>query len=78
VTDPSVPAVIETVDVGLRSYFMVPAGEPKLNNPEEVQEAIRPRYWKVQEFKCQFLSIARMSKLVELRVNAGNYYTCIR
>jgi hypothetical protein len=41
VTDPSVPAVIETVNVGLWSYFMVPAGEPKLTNPEEVQEAIR-------------------------------------
>jgi hypothetical protein len=40
-TDPSVPAVIETVDVGLRSYFMAPAGQPKLTDPEEVQEAIR-------------------------------------
>jgi hypothetical protein len=41
VTDPSFPAVIETVNVGLRSYFTAPAGEPKLTNPEEVQEAIR-------------------------------------
>jgi hypothetical protein len=41
VTDPSVPADIETVNVGLRSYFMAPASEPKLTNPEEVQEAIR-------------------------------------
>jgi hypothetical protein len=41
VTDPSVPAVIETVNVGLRSYVMAPASEPKLTNPEEVQEAIR-------------------------------------
>jgi hypothetical protein len=41
VTDPSVPAVIETVDVGLRSYFMAPVSEPNLTNPEEVQEAIR-------------------------------------
>jgi hypothetical protein len=41
VTDPSVPAVIETVNVGLRSYFTEPAGELKLTNPEEVQEAIR-------------------------------------
>jgi hypothetical protein len=41
VTDPSVPAVIETVNVGLRSYFMAPASEPKLTNPEEVQEGIR-------------------------------------
>jgi hypothetical protein len=36
-----VPAVIETVNVGLRSYFMAPASEPMLTNPEEVQEAIR-------------------------------------
>ena len=41
VTDPSVPAVIEIVDVVLRSYFMAPSSEPKLTNPEEVQEAIR-------------------------------------
>jgi hypothetical protein len=40
-TDLSVPAVFETVDVGLRSYFTAPACEPKLTNPEEVQEAIR-------------------------------------
>jgi hypothetical protein len=40
VTDPSVPAVIEKVDVGLRSYFMAPASEPNLTKPEEVQEAI--------------------------------------
>jgi hypothetical protein len=39
VTDPSIPEVIETVNLGLRSYFMVPAGELKLTNPEEVQEA---------------------------------------
>jgi hypothetical protein len=32
VADPSVPTV-ETVNVGLRSYFMVPASEPKLTNP---------------------------------------------
>jgi hypothetical protein len=41
VTVPSVPAVIEIVNVGLRSYFRAPANEPKLTNPEEVQEAIR-------------------------------------
>jgi hypothetical protein len=29
------------VDVGLRSYFMAPASEPNLTNPEEVQKAIR-------------------------------------
>jgi len=41
VTDPSVPAVIEKVDVALRSYLMTPASEPKLTNPAEGQEAIR-------------------------------------
>jgi hypothetical protein len=41
VTDPSIPEFIENVNVGLRSYFMVPAGEPKLINTEEVKEAIR-------------------------------------
>ena len=41
VTDPSVPAVIEMVDVELWSHFMAPVSEPKLTNPEEVQKAIR-------------------------------------
>jgi hypothetical protein len=41
VADPSVPAVIEMVDVALRSYFLTPANEPKLTNPDEVQETIR-------------------------------------
>ena len=41
VTDPSVPAVIETVDVALRSYFLSPASEPQLTTPDEVQEATR-------------------------------------
>jgi len=41
VTDPSVPAVIEMVDVGLRSYFMAPASEPMLTNPVDVQDDIR-------------------------------------
>jgi len=40
VTDPSVRAVIEMVDVELGSYFMATVSEPKLTNPEEVQEAI--------------------------------------
>ena len=40
VDDPSVPAVIETVDVALRSYFQAPASEPKLTNPDEVHEAM--------------------------------------
>jgi hypothetical protein len=41
VTDPSIPAVIEMVDVVLRSYFQTPGSEPKLTNPDEVHEAIR-------------------------------------
>ena len=41
VTDASVPAVIEMVDLALRSYLMIPASEPKLTKPEEVQEAMR-------------------------------------
>ena len=41
VTDPSIPAVIEKVDVALRSYLMTPASEPNLTNPEEVQGVIR-------------------------------------
>ena len=40
VTDPSFPAVFETVDVALRSNFMTPVSEPNLTNPGEVQEAI--------------------------------------
>ena len=40
-TDSSVPAVIEMVDVALRSHLMSPASEPQLTNPGEVQEAIR-------------------------------------
>jgi len=38
--DPSVLAVIEMVDVALRSYFRTPASEPKLTNPDKVHEAI--------------------------------------
>jgi hypothetical protein len=41
VTDLSVPAVIEMVNVGLSSYFRAPASETNLTNPEEAQEAIR-------------------------------------
>jgi hypothetical protein len=41
VTVPSVPADIERVDVALRSYFLTPASEPKLTNPDEVHEANR-------------------------------------
>jgi hypothetical protein len=37
----SVPAVVEMVDVVLRSYVMTPASKPKLTNPHEVQETIR-------------------------------------
>ena len=39
-TDPSVPAVIETVAVALGSYFLYPASEPQLTNPDEFHEAI--------------------------------------
>jgi len=41
VTDPSVPAIIEIVDVAMKSYFLTPSSETKLTNPEEVQEAMR-------------------------------------
>jgi len=41
VTDPSVPAVMEMVDLALRSYFLTPASDSKLANPDEVHEAIR-------------------------------------
>ena len=37
----SVPAVIETVDVALRSYLLSPASEPRLTTRDEVHEAIR-------------------------------------
>ena len=40
-TDHSVPAVIEMVDVKLGSTFMAPVSESKLPNAAEVQEAIR-------------------------------------
>ena len=39
--DPSVPAVIEMVDVALKSYFLTSASEPKLSNPDKVHKAIR-------------------------------------
>ena len=41
VSVPSDPATIEVVDVALRAYSFAPASEPKLTNPDEVQEAIR-------------------------------------
>jgi len=40
VTDTSAPAVIEKVDVALRSCFMTPFIEPNLTNPEEFEESI--------------------------------------
>jgi hypothetical protein len=40
VADPSVPAIIEPVDVALKSYFQAPASEPKLTSPDEVHKAI--------------------------------------
>jgi len=39
-TDPSVPAVIETVDVALRSYILSPSSEPQLTTTDEIREAI--------------------------------------
>ena len=41
VTDPYVPAVIEIVDVALRSFFLNPTSEPQLTTPDEVHEAFR-------------------------------------
>ena len=41
VTDPTVPAVVEMVDVALRSYFLTAASEPNLTDHKEVQEATR-------------------------------------
>jgi len=41
VTVPSVPAVIETVDVALESYLQTLASEPNLTNPDEVREAFK-------------------------------------
>jgi len=41
VTDPSVAAVNEMVDVALRSYFLSPVSEAHLTTPDEVYEAIR-------------------------------------
>ena len=41
VTDPSQPAVLEMVNVALRSNFQAPASEPKLTTPDEVHKVIR-------------------------------------
>ena len=41
VTIPSVPAVIEMVNVELESYLLTPASETTLTNPDEVLNAIR-------------------------------------
>ena len=41
VNDPSLPAVIEVVNEGMRAYLFVPASEPGFTNPKEVQDAIR-------------------------------------
>ena len=40
-TDPSFPAVIEMVEVGMKTHYLTPASEPRLTNPVEVQEAVR-------------------------------------
>jgi hypothetical protein len=41
VTDPSVPAITKTVGVTLRSYFLTTVRETKLNNTNEIHEAVR-------------------------------------
>jgi hypothetical protein len=41
VADPSFPAVIETVEAALKSYFQAPASEPTQTKPDEVHGAIR-------------------------------------
>jgi hypothetical protein len=41
VTDPSSSTVIQMVDVALRFYFLTPASEFKLTNPEDVHEDIK-------------------------------------
>jgi len=41
VIDLWVPAIIEIVDVALRSYFLIPASEPQLTTRDEFHEAIR-------------------------------------
>ena len=40
-TDSSVPAFIETVEVALRSFSLSPASEFQLTTPDDVHEAIR-------------------------------------
>jgi hypothetical protein len=41
VTDFLVQAVIETVAVALRAYFLSPTSEPQLTTPDDVHEAIK-------------------------------------
>jgi hypothetical protein len=41
VTVPSVPAVIEMVNMELQSYLQIPASEPMLTKPDEAQHAIK-------------------------------------
>jgi hypothetical protein len=40
VTVPSVPSVIEMVDVALDSYLQIPANEPQVAKPYEVQKGV--------------------------------------
>jgi hypothetical protein len=40
VADPSFAAVIETVDMALKTYFQALANKPKLTSPDEVHDAI--------------------------------------
>jgi hypothetical protein len=41
VADPTVPAVIETVEASLKSSFQAPASEPTLTNADKIHNAIR-------------------------------------
>ena len=40
-TDSSGPAVIETVNVALRSYYLSPTRDPHITTHDEIHEAIR-------------------------------------
>jgi hypothetical protein len=45
VTVPSVPDVIELVDMELELYFQTTESEPKLTNPDEVQAVVGGLKW---------------------------------
>jgi len=62
VIDTSVPTVIETVDVALRSYFLTPAREHQLTNHGEIQEAIFPS----ERYPAWFRSMQGTSPTISL------------